>query len=93
MDEKKNYSVVGTVTIGTDEYRDLIESLKDARHEEQKSNSARWEQYNKATKLETELKAVVYKLEELETFVRSDEDISTKFKLWRIERDMRGKDA
>lgn len=26
MEERKEYSIVGTVTIGTDEYRDLIES-------------------------------------------------------------------
>lgn len=29
-DEKRNYSVIGTVSIGTDEYRDLIEAVKNA---------------------------------------------------------------
>lgn len=85
MDEKKTYSVVGTVTIGTDEYRDLIENLKDAQKEAEKNNSVRWELYSKAQNLEAELKAVLEKLRELEAFMRSDEAVSTKFKLWRIE--------
>lgn len=88
MDEKKTYTVVGTVTIGTDEYRDLIEKLKDAEKEADQNRSARWEQYNKATKLETELKAILSECEELKAFVRADEAISAKFKLWRIEHQM-----
>ena len=88
MDEKKTYSVVGTVTIGTDEYRDLIESLKEAQHEASENRSARWEFYSKAQKLETELKAVLEKLNELEAFVKSDEAVSAKFKLWCVERRM-----
>ena len=85
MDEKKKYAVVGTVTIGTDEYRDLIESLKDAQKDAEKSNSARWEQYSRAQKFECELKAALEKLNELEAFVKSDEAVSAKLKLWRIE--------
>ena len=85
MDEKKTYSVVGTVTIGTDEYRDLIENLKDALADAEKRRSEWWAQYNKANELEKELKDVLEKLKELEAFVRSDEAVSTKFKLWRLE--------
>ena len=85
MDEKKTYSVVGSVTIGTDEYRDLIENLKDAQADVEKRRSEWWEQYNKANEREKELKEVLEKLKELEAFVKSDEAVSTKFKLWRIE--------
>ena len=85
MDEKKTYSVVGTVTIGTDEYRDLIENLKDAQKEAEEQRSKWWEQYNKLQNTEKELKAVLERLKELEAFVRPDEAVSTKFKLWRIE--------
>ena len=85
MEEKKTYSVVGTVTIGTDEYRDLIENLKDAQKEAEEQRSKWWEQYSKIQKLETEMKAGIEKLNELEAFVKSDEAVSTKFKLWRIE--------
>lgn len=85
MDEKKTYSVVGTVTIGTDEYRDLIENLKDAQKEAEEQRSKWWEQYSKLQNTEKELKAVLERLKELEAFVRSDEAVSTKFKLWRIE--------
>ena len=85
MDEKKTYTVVGTVTIGTDEYRDLIENLKEAQHEATENRSAKWESQAKAQKLEAELKTVLEKLNELEAFVKSDEAVSTKFKLWRIE--------
>ena len=85
MDEKKTYSVVGTVTIGADEYRDLIESLKEAEHEATTNRSAKWELQSVVEKLKVELKEVQEKLVELDAFVKSDEAVSTKFKLWRIE--------
>lgn len=88
MDDKKTYSVVGTVTIGTDEYRDLIENLAEARHDVEKRRSEWWDQHNKCSKLENELKEALVKLEELEAFVKSDEAISAKLKLFRIERQM-----
>ena len=43
MEEKKTYSVIGTVEIGTDEYRDLIEGMARAEAEANAQTSARWE--------------------------------------------------
>lgn len=72
MDERKEYSVVGTVTIGTDEYRDLIEALKDAQKDAEKERRDWLEQYNKANKLEKENKELLAKLEKYEAFIKQD---------------------
>ena len=46
-EEKKEYKCIGQVTIGTDEYRDLIEALKEAENEareyRKQSNDRYWE--------------------------------------------------
>lgn len=46
-EERKEYSIVGQVNIGTDEYRDLIEAVKEAENEareyRKQSNDRYWE--------------------------------------------------
>ena len=41
MNEEKKYTIVGKVEIGTDEYRDLIEGLADARNHASEERSKR----------------------------------------------------
>lgn len=84
MEEKKTYSVVGTVTIGTDEYRDLIETVANERQEAARQTSRWVEEYNKARKLEIELKEIKPKYENLMKFVNT-EDILHRYKLWKLE--------
>lgn len=84
MDDRKEYSIVGTVTIGTDEYRDLIEAVKDAKAEAE-SERRRWcEQYTKADKLEKELKELKTKLEKYEAFIKQD-TVKDKFALFLVQ--------
>ena len=86
MDEqKKIYSVIGTVQIGTDEYRDLIESCVESKKEAEENNSKRWEEYRRANKAEDELKAVKAKSELLDAFLKSDAEIMEKYKDWFFE--------
>lgn len=84
MEEKKTYSVVGTVTIGTDEYRDLIEGLCEAKKETDKVRDMWLGEYNKARKLEPELKELSAKYGRLHEFVHT-EDIAPRYKLWCLE--------
>ena len=84
--EKKNYTIIGKVEIGTDEYRDLIEGLLEAQAEASKSNSERWKEYSRANAAEQKLKEVETRLAALNDFVMSDEALLTKFKLYQIER-------
>ena len=85
-DEKKVYSIVGKVEIGTDEYRDLIEGLAEANKRAEKSNADYWEIYRRANKAEDELKDITAKYNELFNFIKSDETVETKLKLYRIEK-------
>lgn len=55
MDEqKKEYAIVGTVTIGSDEYRDLIVEAEKAKAERDRYMHEYWDAHAKAKELETE---------------------------------------
>ncbi len=81
MDEKKEYGVIGTVTIGTDEYRDLIEEKYEAVREKEEQSSRWYEQYSKAQKLEDENKKLKEELNQLRKYIR-DNDEQDKLELW-----------
>lgn len=85
-DEKRNYSVIGTVSIGTDEYRDLIEAVKNAEAKLEKKESEYWEQYRKTNKAEVELKDIKEKYSKYSDFISGSEEIKAKYKLWLIEK-------
>ena len=87
MEENKKYSIVGKVEIGTDEYRDLIEGLQQAKHDADKNNSRYWEQYSKANNLEKELKAVTAAAEEYKAFINSSELIKAEYIKYRSEKE------
>ena len=80
MEEQKEYKVVGTVTIGTDEYRDLIEGLAGAKRDIETSNSARWSEYRRAEDANANLKKQTAKCEQYERFINSDDIIKARFK-------------
>lgn len=80
-EEKKVYSVIGTVTIGTDEYRDLItEKFEALRKYEEESN--RWyKEYSRANRAEEDNKKLKQELDQLKKYI-SDNDEQDKFELW-----------
>lgn len=82
-ENKKGYSVVGTVTIGTDEYRDLIEAVKDAQREKDEQSNKWCEQYRKASELEKENEELKNKLAKYESFIQQ-ETIKDKFALFLV---------
>lgn len=96
MDEnKKEYKVIGTVTIGTDEYRDLIEAVKDTEIEKQKNWDKYWQYYSKCSELEKKIEKLEQlndKVAEMSLFINSDDNIKTKFKLWKLEREEENED-
>lgn len=81
MEEKKVYSVIGTVTIGTDEYRDLLTEKFEAVKEKDEYNHRWYEQYSKATKLEEENKKLKLELDRLKKYV-NDTNQEDSFELW-----------
>ena len=83
--EDKKYSVVGSVTIGADEYRDLVENGIKQEQEADNYRSKFWNELSKFGDLQKELDALKPKYEALNKFVKSDDAIATKYKLYQIE--------
>ena len=86
MEDRKEYSMVGKVEIGTDEYRDLIESLAEVRadyNDASRKNTERYWEIEKLNKQVEELK--MYK-----EFVT--EKCLDSYKLWKIEKEERNCD-
>ena len=71
MDEnKKEYSVVGTVTIGTDEYRDLIETTLSSARQADDYRSKYWSEQAKVRELNEQIKALEAKIHKCEALMR-----------------------
>lgn len=80
MDEnKKTYSVIGTVTIGTDEYRDLLEAKVAAEKDAEKKRSDWYAEYNKRQELEKEVKTLTDQLAKYKAFLASSVEVTTLY--------------
>ena len=78
-EERKEYSIVGQVTIGTDEYRDLIEAVKDAEKEARDYRKESSDRYWEIDKLKKEVES----LKQYKEFV-TDKCLDS-YKLWKLE--------
>ena len=81
---KKEYSVIGTVTIGTDEYKDLITDRFEAEKEKDKWYNKWYDEYCARGRFETECKELKEELNKLKKFISKnkaliDEDSITIF--------------
>lgn len=72
MEEKKTYSVVGAVTIGTDEYRDLIEDKFKAEHDKDYYMREGWKKDEKIKQLQEENAKLREELDKLKKFVKKN---------------------
>lgn len=86
MEEERRYTVIGKVEIGTDEYRDLIESLAEAKADYTRVSSKNTEYYWEVDKL----KKQVEELKMYREFV--NEKCLDSYKLWKIEKEERNCD-
>lgn len=85
--ETKAYEIVGTVTIGSDEYRDLIEAVKDKEMEVKECQADTWKYFEKADRLEKELREIKAKYNSLEEFVKSDAEVYGMYMVWLAEKE------
>ena len=83
--EKREYSVIGKVEIGTDEYRDLISGLVEAEKSAEEYRSKFWSEQTKNGKLEEELKFTKEKASNNLQFI-NEINLVDKFKLWKLEK-------
>ena len=82
MEEKKTYySVIGTVTIGTDEYRDLIIEKCNAEKEADRQRNEWYSEYTRAQKLEEKNRKLSEKLDSLEKYIKENNE-EDSFELW-----------
>ena len=79
MNEEKKYTIIGKVEIGSDEYRDLIMELMDAKKDYHEASLKNSDYYWKVKKLEEENE----RLKVYEKFVT--EKCMDSYKLWKIE--------
>lgn len=68
MDEKKSYSVVGTVSIGTDEYRDLIEERASFKKDAEDYRSKFWKEESARKAAEEKVRGLEKQIEEYGAF-------------------------
>lgn len=80
-EEKKTYSVVGTVTIGTDEYRDLITEKIQAEREADRQRTEWYNEYTRAEKLLAKNIKLSEKLDSLEKYIKENNE-EDSFELW-----------
>lgn len=85
--EVKQYDTKGTVTISTEEFRDLINEANDLRMAGQKEHDDWYREYTRANDLQTKLDAVSKQLDSLETWLKDDIDSLKNYKLWRIDQE------
>lgn len=62
-DERKKYDIVGTVSIGTDEYRDLIEAMKDAEKNADEYRSRYWKEQDTTKSLKEQVEKLQKKVD------------------------------
>lgn len=78
-DEKKVYSIVGQVTIGTDEYRDLIESTAKAEKEKEFYRDKYWAEQSTTRRLTEELDKLKDKLALIALFFSENSTVKADF--------------
>lgn len=84
---EKDYEIKGTVTISTEEYRDLINEACTLRAKGQKEHDDWYDEYNKRRELESKLSKCETKIQEFNDWLNSDDSARTKFKLWKVEKE------
>lgn len=82
----KEYETKGTVVIGTDEYRDLINENCRLRAAGQKEHDDWYREYSRANDLEKSVKRLESAIAEFNEWLDSDDSLRPKFKLWRVEK-------
>ncbi len=84
--EEKQYSIVGKVEIGTDEYRDLIESKVNLEKDLSEERSRRWNAENAKGRLD---KITVNQKKQLDSYAEflKEKELSKEFDLWIYKKD------
>ncbi len=80
MEEQKKYEIQGTVTISTEEYRDLIYDKVNAEKEKNDYMHRYWDEQNKSSELKDIIAAKDKSIAFYRDFVNSSEEICKAYK-------------
>lgn len=73
MEEKKQYSIVGKVEIGTDEYRDLIESRMEVEKSKDYYMREGWKKDEEIKRIQGENLKLKEELDKLKKFIKKNQ--------------------
>lgn len=83
-EEQKQYEVKGTVTISTEEYRDLITEKFEANSEKSNYMHRFWDEQNVTSELKDKVKALESGQKNYRDFVNSSPEITALYKQWLV---------
>jgi hypothetical protein len=89
MEDKKVYTIIGKVEIGTDEYRDLIEQVAESKRDADKWNDKYYTEHWELERVKKELTNALTKLSSYNDFFNSSEEMKTKYKLFLAEKQLK----
>lgn len=75
MEERKEYSIVGKVEIGTDEYRDLIESRMEIEKSKDYYMRESWKKDEEIRKAHEENEKLKAELDKLKKFIKKNQTL------------------
>lgn len=76
MEDKKTYSIIGKVEIGTDEYRDLIEEAKEQEKSAEYYRNKYWSEQTASQNKDKEIKKLQAELEKLQNIIKTTTTIN-----------------
>lgn len=82
--EKKEYEYKGTVTISTEEYKDLITDKFSAQNEIEDYRRRYWDEQNTVSELKDKIEALEMDQKNYRDFVNSSPEITNFYKQWLI---------
>ena len=77
--EKKTYSIIGKVEIGTDEYRDLIEKCAETEAELSRARGDYWRITSEVDQLKKSIEELEKMIATFKKFINSDDAVNTKY--------------
>lgn len=83
-DARKTYENVGRVELSTEEYRDLVFDLYEARRDRDKEHDDWYKEYNRAQELEKKVKSLEKKVTIFEDFLSEHSSVKEDFENYKL---------
>jgi hypothetical protein len=83
-DVRKTYENVGRVELSTEEYRDLVFDLYEARKDRDKEHDDWYKEYNKVLELEMKVKSLEKKVTTFEDFLSEHSSVKEDFENYKL---------